>query len=159
MDAKVIESFIEEYNQYRQEFAKKAKAKLKEVLSDFWDKNPAINVIVWTQYAPYFNDGSACIFSVNEPTFSNCTNPEEFNTLSWGEYEGYDENVWAFCEWNVEKRVKNVSGINVESIKLLSRFIQSVAMEDVLRDTLGEDNLIIVTREGITCENYSGQHD
>ena len=110
MDAKFIESFIEEYNQYRQEFAKKAKAKLKEVLSDFWDKNPAINVIVWTQYAPYFNDGEVCIFSVNEPTFSNCTNPEEFNTLSWGEYEGYDENVWAFGEWNAENQVKNVSG-------------------------------------------------
>jgi hypothetical protein len=159
MQTKLIDAFIEEYNQYRQEFTKKAQAKLKEILSDFWNKNPAINVIVWTQYAPYFNDGDACVFSVNDPTFSNCTNSEEFSTLSWGEYDGDDKNVWAFGAWNVEKESNKNIGIDVEFVKDLCRFIQSDAMEDVLRITLGEDNLIIVTREGITCQDYSDQHD
>lgn len=39
---------------------------LKEAFSSFFAAHPQARAIVWTQYTPYFNDGDACTFSVNE---------------------------------------------------------------------------------------------
>ena len=38
--------------------------------SEFFESNPDIDQIVWTQYTPYFNDGDPCIFGVNDMFFT-----------------------------------------------------------------------------------------
>jgi hypothetical protein len=155
MNSSTIDAFVQEYNDFLNEFSKKATEKLKEVFNEFWDSNPEIKVVTWTQYAPYFNDGDACVFSVNDPTFSNATSPDDIEDLRWGEYDGYTEGVWAIARWSSDE----IPGVDKDSIKTLSDFIQSNAMESVLQNTLGGDNRIVVTREGITSYDYSGSHD
>jgi hypothetical protein len=155
MNNSTIDAFVQEYNDFLNEFSKKATEKLKEVFKEFWDSNPEIKVVTWTQYAPYFNDGDPCEFSVNDPTFSNATDPDDIYDLKWGEYDGDTEGVWAFCSWSRDE----VPGVDKDAIKTLSDFIQSNAMESVLQNTLGGDNRIVVTREGITSYDYSGTHD
>jgi hypothetical protein len=155
MNSSTIDAFIQEYNDFLNEFSKKATEKLKEVFNEFWNSNPEIKVVTWTQYAPYFNDGDACVFSVRDPTFSNATSPDDIEDLGWGEYDGDTEGVWAICTWSSDE----VPGVDTDSIEILSTFIQSNAMESVLRNTLGGDNRIVVTREGITSYDYSENHD
>jgi hypothetical protein len=41
------------------------RAELTEAFKALFD-NPSIHGLRWTQYTPHFNDGDACIFSVNE---------------------------------------------------------------------------------------------
>jgi hypothetical protein len=155
MNSSTIDAFIQEYNDFLNEFTKKATEKLKEVFNEFWDCNPEIKVVTWTQYAPYFNDGDACVFSVNDLTFSNATDPDDIADLGWGDYDGGTEGVWATSSWGSDE----IPGVDKDSLKTLSTFIQSDAMESVLQNTLGGDNRIVVTREGITSHDYSGTHD
>ena len=108
---------------------------------------------MWTQYAPYFNDGDPCVFRVNDPAFSNATEVEDYRSLSWGDYDSEDENVWVepfVCGFKGGKR----KGVNVESVIALSKFIQSDAMESALESMFGSDNLVYATREGFTSESY-----
>lgn len=48
---------------------KEGKNILKATFSDFFSSHPEIRSIVWTQYTPYFNDGEACVFSINDFEF------------------------------------------------------------------------------------------
>lgn len=46
-----------------------AEKALNESVQKLFDAHPIVNEIFWTQYTPYFNDGEACEFSVNEAYF------------------------------------------------------------------------------------------
>lgn len=159
MNQQTIEDFIQEYQEFQNAFQKKAQEKLKDVFKHFWDENPGINVVIWTQYAPYFNDGDACVFRINDLTFSNAVEEDDINDLDWGEYEGETEGVWACGNWKIDEISKNHAGVNEESVKLLCKFIHSNPMENVLEMTFGSDNRIVATREGFTSEDYSNRHD
>ena len=157
MNELTINAFIDEFNEFQKTFQERAKEKFKEVFNEFWKENPGINVVAWTQYAPYHNDGDPCVFSVNDPAFSNATEVEDYSRLSWGEYEGEDENVWVDFVWGI--RGENLEGVNLESVIALSKFIQSSAMESALESMFGSDNLVYATREGFTSETYEHEHD
>ncbi|WP_297653652.1 hypothetical protein [Hydrogenophaga sp.] len=49
-----------------------------EALAPFFEANPRIDGIVWSQYTPYFNDGDACTFGVHEPYLVSASLKEEF---------------------------------------------------------------------------------
>ncbi len=159
MNQTTIDSFIQEYTDFQNSFRQKARVKLKEVFNQFWDENPDIKVVVWTQYAPYFNDGDACIFRINDPTFSNATDENDINDLRYGEYCGDNKDIWTAESWTIDKISKKKSGVNSESVKLLCNFLDSDAMKNVLESMFGSDNKIVVTREGFTVTDYSGSHD
>lgn len=159
MNQTTIDSFIQEYQDFQNSFRQKAKVKLKEVFNQFWEENPDIKVVVWTQYAPYFNDGDACIFRINDPTFSNATDEDDINDLHYGEYRGDNKDIWTAESWNIDKISEEKSGVNSESVKLLCIFLDSDAMQNVLESMFGSDNKIVATREGFAVTDYSGSHD
>lgn len=47
-----------------QEFGQEA---FTEGFAPFFAANPHVDGVIWTQYTPYFNDGDACEFGVNDP--------------------------------------------------------------------------------------------
>lgn len=157
MNNQTIEKFVQEYQQFVQEFSKKAQENLKIFLNQFFEENPGVNVITWTQYAPYFNDGEPCEFCVHDPTFSNAVDPDDIKQLYDGFYDGEDESIWAVASYSSKN--EKINDVNMQSVSTLSKFITSEAMEDVLRTVFGEDNRIIITRDGIVSEDYSGDHD
>lgn len=161
MYSTIIDNFITEYDTFVSEFSKKAQEKLKEVILLFWNENPGVKVITWTQYAPYFNDGEPCEFGVNDITYSNAVDYDDIRALSCGDYDGDTPGIWAVSSWNTESSIKKVgaTGADPESIKKFSGFIESEAMENVLKTVLGEDVRVVITRNGIACEDYSGNHD
>lgn len=80
MEHKTLQDQINELNKQMRE---KSKELMKEAFREFLEKyDEVVENIYWTQYTPYFNDGEACEFGVND-VFILLKNDEEAC-----EYEG-----------------------------------------------------------------------
>ena len=144
-------SLIAEQQALRSKFQADAQAMFKESLKIFFDMNPGVTALLWTQYTPYFNDGDTCIFSVNDVHFTNAEGDELDNVSVWGEYEGEDENVWVE---SYAKYLASKEGVDVTSCDFISDMIQSSEMEDIMKEMFGDHVSVIVTRSGIDVEEY-----
>ena len=150
-----IESLLKELREFQAETQQKLQKSLKELFSD-------IQTVVWTQYAPYFNDGDPCVFSVNDPGFTNfrLEDSDDINVrkVSWGDYEDKEKNHVCVRSWNVEKYIEHFKlNANADSIKSLSSFLCADVISDVMENTFGSDSLVIATREGFEVQEY--EHD
>lgn len=163
-----FEQLISDQAELQRKFQEQAQGMFKEITKEFFDKNPGITGVVWTQYTPYFNDGDTCEFSVNEATFTNAP-ADELEDIRYGEYEGEAEGVWA-CEnvdhvlksdreWYKETadKIRAAGGVDAESCALMSTAICSGDMEDVMRAMFGDHVKVIATREGFEVNDYD--HD
>lgn len=157
---------IEKQKELQKQFQETAQALFKETTKEFFDKNPGITAIKWTQYTPYWNDGDTCEFGVNDPTFTNATGDDLDEVSPYGEYEGENEDVWATesieyvfnNKGNHYDKEKNLilSGptIDVESCKLFDKMIRSSEMEDVMLAMFGNHVVVTATRDGFEVEEY-----
>ena len=57
MDQKEINKILEEFEASRKVMQAKLQEIFKEEVRDFFENNPDIKTILWTQYTPYWNDG------------------------------------------------------------------------------------------------------
>jgi hypothetical protein len=153
-----IESLLKELREIQAETQKKLQKSIKELFSEFWANNPDIQTVVWTQYAPYFNDGDACVFAVHDPVFTNFRLEDSDTTVRevcWGDYEDEEKNHISVQAWTVEKDIEDFKlNANVDSIKSLSSFLCSDVVSDVMENTFGSDSLVIATREGFEVQEY-----
>lgn len=149
-----FDTLIAEQQALRVKFQADAQAMFKESLKSFFELNPGINALRWTQYTPYFNDGDACVFGVNDVYFTNAKGEQLNDVNSWGEYEGDDEDVW------VEYYMPYFSGkegVDVTSCDFISDMINSSEMRDIMEQMFGDHVCVTVTREGIDVDDY--EHD
>src|SRR5689334_1109830 len=51
---------------YEEKIKNEGQAALKAEFAGFFEKNPKVEAIRWTQYTPHFNDGDPCTFSLHE---------------------------------------------------------------------------------------------
>jgi hypothetical protein len=150
-----IESFIEIARKAEEELQRKCESTLKTVFQKFWERNPEVNSVVWHQYAPYFNDGEPCEFSVHDPLFSNASKEEDIDDIRW-DYEGKNEEIWC---WKNYGNLPDKVGKNFESdTKALSSFLCSSASEGTMKLMFGSDSRVVATREGFQTSDYSGSH-
>lgn len=154
-----LDSLIQDFISYQEQFRKAATEKLKEFFVKFWEENPAIKAVTWNQYAPYFNDGDPCEFSVNDPYFTNAEGKDLEEITSWGEYEGEKEDIWS--EYSFSGRYGAVAreGVDPVSTDSLSTLLTSEVMNPIMEATFGSDNTVIATREGFQVDDFSGSHD
>lgn len=161
-----FDQLLSEQEELRRKFQVTAQQLFKETTKEFFDGNPAIKAVVWTQYTPYFNDGDTCTFGVNSPTFTNAPDAEN---VRWGEYEGDEEDVFAVENpawvmksdseyYNDDKEaIQKAGGIDVDSCEAFDRMICSSAMEEVMLAMFGDHVKVIATRDGFEVEEY--EHD
>ena len=153
----ISKEFIDYYYSAIKEIQEKGQQKLKEVFKLFWESNPNVHLITWTQYTPYFNDGDECVFSLGEIIFSNLADSNEFENIDYDIYEGDLENIWVSSsdgDWETGKLKKDSQKMDYNMAKELSNFLQSDSMEDVLK-LLFEDHVkVLATREGFTAVYY-----
>lgn len=63
---KSIADLTTEFNRKRKEMMDALKPQFHDLFIEFFEKNPTVGAISWTQYTPYFNDGESCEFSRHE---------------------------------------------------------------------------------------------
>lgn len=157
-----FDRLVEEQQELTKRFQSKAQELFKETTKVFFEKNPAVTAVVWTQYTPYFNDGDTCVFSVNDPYFTNANGDQMEDLTSWGEYEGEDEQVWSESAWGFKYEKerhpeKDFSGIDMESVNKFSELIQSGDMDSVMQAMFGDHVRVTATRDGFDVQDYD--HD
>lgn len=149
-----FDTLIAEQQVLRLKFQTEAQATFKESLKTFFDMNPGINALRWTQYTPYFNDGDACVFSVGDVYFTNAKGEQLDDITSWGDYEGDDGDVWSD---SYVKYFAHRPGVNSKSCEFISDMINSSEMRDIMEMMFGDHVSVTVTREGIEVNEYD--HD
>lgn len=107
---------------------------LKASFKEFFDAHPECDALQWSQYTPYFNDGSECVFRVGE--FLVRTIPG--TSFDW---RSYDRAKYNPAQLALFEAVDNLEGIDTE--------FYEIAFGDHVRVT--------ATREGFTVEEY--EHD
>lgn len=149
-------------------------------------ENKNIKAIYWTQYTPYFNDGEACVFRVNDLC---CIVNSEFVKIE-DRYVNFIGNsaknkrstVFFYhietIDGDMELEVRNYSQIseltnimdfakeesNMESIFLMARLSELMTsdyFEKVLLDTIGDHMKVTITNSenGIEIDMESYSHD
>jgi hypothetical protein len=163
-----FEQLISDQKELQRKFQDQAQGLFKEITKEFFEKNPGVTGVVWTQYTPYFNDGDTCEFSVGHPTFTNAP-VAELGDVRWGEYDGEVEGVWATenIRYVLESdrpyyketadAIRAAGGVDPESCALFAMAIGSSEMTDVMQAMFGDHVKVIATREGFDVDDYD--HD
>lgn len=161
-----FDSMIENQRSLVKSFQEQSQKLFKTVAKDFFDHNPGITAIKWTQYTPYFNDGETCEFRVNSPTFTNAT-LDELENVSYGEYDGEVEGVWA-TEYSISRilssdssydketadLIRKCGGVDAEYCDLFTEMLGCSEMENVFLAMFGDHVQVILTREGFQVDGY-----
>lgn len=150
-----FDKLIEEQRALRVKFQETAQALFKETTKQFFDNNPGVTAILWTQYTPYFNDGDTCEFRVNDVYFTNANSEQMDEVSGWGEYGGEDDAVWSETAWGFKyHKDRHFEGIKVEDANQFSDLIGSGDMEDVMKEMFGDHVRVVATREGFDVQEY-----
>jgi hypothetical protein len=124
-------------------FQEEAQEVVKPTLQEFMRAHPAIKAVGWSQYTPYFNDGDACTFRVNDLYAS--TKDERSDSL-------YDDDCWNEL-WG--EPPEGYTPEDWEALKELNKAMQG--MEAELEAVFGDHVQVIVTAEGVEVEEH--EHD
>lgn len=157
------DSFIEAINtmnKVRAEIAKTGKTAFALVAKKLFEAAPQFTAVKWTQYAPYFNDGDACEFSVHEPSFAIdeetaalVKDPDGFFD---SDEEDEDGNQFRFVDaWSIasdyawEGVEGGVPKVFQELKQHANEFHSTLnSIEDICKETFGEHNKVIIYANG-----------
>ena len=151
-----LEKFLAEFEVVRVEMEEKVKqiqVKMQEASKDlfsrFWEENPKVHVIIWTQYTPYFNDGETCTFRVGEMYPMT----EELYTR-YVEDDGYEEE-YSILDWNgtVREDISDLTEIEATKISEIIKILSKIP-EEVYMGMFGDHCKITATREGFQVDEY-----
>lgn len=177
----MIEEMIQQYQELEKEFEALEQKfredfldRIKPLFNKFFDENEEIGAICWTQFTPYFNDGDECVFSVKDVYFTNLSNLEQIETsglIRYGEIDRsdiQDESIWVISAYSLRYAIKKHNKgdsvpkyyfgwdriKNPDVVIKFSELLESNTMKNVLKSLFGDHVSVIVTRDGITVEEY-----
>ena len=135
-------ALLEHVKKAKREVEDKAKCAVGALFKAFFAVHPDIGALKWTQCTPYFNDGEACVFRVNN----------DFDVLL-GKYvpddsDSDDDESNEFVEsYDVD------DGPTKEAIRSLERAVD----DDIFLSAFGDHAKVIATPEGFHVTEYD--HD
>jgi hypothetical protein len=125
-------------NEYEKKAKKIGKPAFVEMASAIFDAEPKLGAIAWTQYAPHFNDGEACTFSVHGAGYWSQQAVDD------GEVQDYCDDADLYCGYGESKMTAKATKLAKE----FSNFIQSELGEDLCERVFGECAKVVITRDG-----------
>ncbi len=154
-----VKDFIKQLVDSKKKFAEEGKKVIKLALAEAFAKNPKLRVISWIQFTPYWNDGEECIFSVQDPEFTNGTAEDLEGDGDWedaDEEEVKDSDIWTITASDLRGNHKKLQGIDDEkSIKLVDELITHGEMSDIMQDIFDDHARIFAFRSGkIEVQEY-----
>lgn len=147
---------------------KDAAEDIKESLVDAVKSIPGVQAVEWNQYTPYFNDGDACNFGINEVYFF--TDKSLADAVARNEGEPLDPGEWAedrggisacYAGWNEKWGPSDDepdgwdSPLQYASAQELTGFIHGCA--DLMERAFGDHVTVRIDKDGLTTEEYD--HD
>jgi hypothetical protein len=155
-----LETFITAYNEAKKTMEKAVKRDFATLFTNFFDKYPQADKIMFTAYAPYFNDGEPCVFNAHldyaQLFFTQECYPETEN-MDEDEFDDYVREMFS----NEEGAMIYSQAAGWPSAEMKNDFGDLVDLlqtipEEALETSFGE-GLYIVTRNGVYIDEYS--HD
>lgn len=120
----------------------------KDLFSRFWEENPKVHAIVWTQYTPYFNDGETCYFRVGEMYPMTKENYDRYL-----EEDGYPEE-YSIIDWNGKPEENSgLSEIEATKVSEIIKILSKIP-DEVYMGMFGDHCKITATREGFQVDEY-----
>lgn len=163
---KQLQEISAEINAAREKAAELGEKGVAAALKEFMEQNPEVRAFAWRQYAPSFNDGDPCVFSVHNPSFlfvgqkqdAEPENeiPDDDEDLDYGTIDS--EGAYFYSSQNkkdiVEKAKKyNVTVetiVNCMNLSELLKEMDSIIMQSIF----GESSEIIVTKTKVGINDY-----
>lgn len=164
----LMDSIAEKFKAARDATKKNARAAIEELLVSFFEKYPTLEAVAWSQYTPYFNDGEACYFGVNEPHFKFKVEkkaPSSDMDLAEEDADEDDDDFlnwpdsWSFTTDSVDYRKPSPAGF-AKDCKQLSNAIES--SDEIMEMAFGDHVSVIVKRKkngGLKFEVSEYSHD
>lgn len=131
---KEIQDFLDKKKELDEQIKRIGKVSVGKLFTDFFTANPEVEAIRWTQYAPAFNDGDPCVFSIHEPMV-RLSGEEDFKD-----------------SWDIRDSHKTV----VDSLNVLYGTLQE--LEQVFQTIFGDDSEVTIDRAGNVEQDYC-EHD
>jgi hypothetical protein len=159
-----LSTIIQTMQAAREQMKAHGQTALGQAFKVFFDACPEVQGIVWAQYAPYFNDGDACVFRVREPQIvpypsKVASDLAEAIELDPGddEVDLDDVSVYESCmlsAYGLEREDNEQEArVRVEWSKIEPAF----AEEDLFQQVFGDDCKVIATRDGFKVTEH--EHD
>ena len=127
---------------------------------EFFKLYSFVTTIRWTQFTPYYNDGSECVFGVNEPeielSMSYLKKHPGLNVMGSEYYKGEGEPPQSrtVSTYGIDKKYKVEYPELYDALESIKELFTA---EDILRHVFGEHAEVVVTPEKIVVEEYD--HD
>jgi hypothetical protein len=122
---------------------------MREVFAEVFAQHPDLEAVRWRQYTPYFNDGEACTFSVNDAYIKFKGYPKDSEDEDCGDYEdGFDY----YSSYRSEDYPVGF-GKAYEAVQEVFR----IADDDIFLAIFGDHVAVTVSRAGIKVDEYD--HD
>jgi len=132
-------SALANLRQKRDDLTNQIKEAFLKACQEFFDGNPNVHII-WTQYAPYFNDGDPCYFSVHEPDIYVLGEDEDIGECDY--------------EWGHDDSEK-LEGDAKAQVRELVAFIQGE--QDLMERMYGDGFKVVLGKGGANVTAYD--HD
>ena len=126
-----------------------------EVVAGLAAALPAGYEIVWMQYTPYFNDGDACTFSVNDPTLRKTLAEVDAEDDERDDDEGACLSTDGY---DLKNYVNDpIDGFDADAFLALASLFKSLP-EDLCLAAFGDHVKVVVRSDGTHAQN-DHEHD
>jgi hypothetical protein len=119
------------------------------IVKDFFQAVPVIKSLTWTQYTPYFNDGDACYFSVNDIYFASDENEDCESYREVEEEDVFSDGLYSLKHSNI---------LTKEQIAICEQMEALISgNEDIMEEIFGDHTLVVLRESGSETQEYD--HD
>lgn len=140
----------EEYSNMRKEFEKIALPSILANAKEVFDRYPFINSFAIYGYAPYFNDGDACTFYIQECQFN-------INGIQYYDGHSYKDVPEVEYEESVSERARIIAAYKAAEVSI-REFIYTIPSE-MFEHIFGGDQQVTFNRDGTYANEDYGSHN
>ena len=155
-----FEAFRAAKKTYDEMVAKEGKAALADMFLEFFEKHPSVLGVAWTQYTPYFCDGDACTFGVNDAcAVLSASSEKEAEELDEEDFDRSD------LPKKLGKHLYTMSASTYRSRPVKPDWLEDLAainkqteeFQDIMLAAFGDHVSVVASRSGFKVNEY--EHD
>lgn len=154
----VIENLARARKEYEEQLASLGEDAQKGIGEAIAEVLPEGYGLSWTQYTPYFNDGDACVFSVNDPSLVKLGKPGEDDEESEEDEDPEDGiDFYGIARYGQSDYYPAREGVTKEMLLAVQK-VWDLLPEDMLEQVFGDHVRVLIRKDGsVDVSEYS--HD